>query len=81
MNKFLTMTRAVEPTTPLDKKPMKAGTSKAVGRVARREKEARKASAFLERWILNSGVRKVSEPEPRSRDADGWTQKERMENR
>ena len=57
MNKFLAMIRAVEPTKPLDKTTMVAGTSKALGRVPRRQKE----------------VLSQSKAEPKSRAADGWT--------
>ena len=63
---------------------MVAGTSKAVGRVARKQKETRKASAFLERWLQAGGARKVLsqiKAEPVIRATDGWTQEERKEHR
>ena len=40
---------------------MVAGTSKAVGRVARRHREARKAFTLLEMWLQAGGAMKGSE--------------------
>ena len=66
---FLSRLRAVDSTPPLEETSKVAGPSSTEGRVVRRQKEVRKASAFMERWLQAGGATGGLRPEQDSAKA------------
>ena len=63
--------RDADSSLPARKSSKVAGASKAEGRVAKRNMEARKASAFMERWLQAGEKTKESSQEPGKEEVKG----------
>ena len=61
----------MDPTPPLDKTPKVAGPTNTEGRVVRRQREVRKALAFMERWLQAGGATEDLRPEQGSARTSG----------